>query len=87
MLAYVYLLLANTYTLFILLGYRARHARKATVFFEVLREVMGRSIGPATISSPFSGAGALRVVYAPEMQAILLGFPWFFLDLFAHNSR
>jgi hypothetical protein len=26
---------------------------------------MGPSIGPATISSPFSGAGALRVVYAP----------------------
>jgi hypothetical protein len=36
---------------------------------------MGRSIGCATISSPFSGAGALRVVYAPEIQGIFLGFP------------
>ena len=73
MLASVYLLLANTYTIFILLGSRARRARKATVFFEVLCEVTGRSIEPATISSPFCGAGALRVVYAPGMQAFFLG--------------
>ena len=60
----------STYYLLILIRYLyyldlARVARNATVFFEVLCEVMGRSIGPATISSPFSGAGALRVVYAP----------------------
>src|ERR1700733_5323094 len=53
----------------------ARPPRKALLFFEILAEVMGRSIGCATISSPFSGAGALRVVYAPEIQGIFLGFP------------
>jgi hypothetical protein len=70
----VYVLLTNTYLIFILLGSRARRARKTGVFFEVLCEVMGRSIGPATISSPFCGAGALRVVYAPN--------PWICLILF-----
>jgi len=34
---------------------------------EVLCEVIGPAIGLATISSPFSGAGALRVVYAPQL--------------------
>jgi hypothetical protein len=68
MLANVCFLLYNTHIIFILLGYRARRARKSTVFFEVLCEVKDPAIGLATISSPFSGAGALRVVYAPETQ-------------------
>jgi hypothetical protein len=75
MLTDVWLILYNTYNILIIL-YRARRARRIPT---VLCEVMGRSIGPATISSPFSGAGALRVVYAPEIQAIFFGFAWFWL--------
>ena len=60
-------LLTNTYDILIIL-HRAR--RKPTV----LCEIMGVSIGPATISSPFSGAGALRVVYAPKAWISLVLF-------------
>jgi hypothetical protein len=61
----------STYYLLILLSYLyyldlARVARvKRSVFRSIARSNVAASIGPATISSPFSGAGALRVVYAP----------------------
>jgi hypothetical protein len=65
MLTAVELLLNDSYNILILLDRARRARRKPTVLFEVLCE-WAASIGPATISSPFSGAGALRVVYAPE---------------------
>jgi hypothetical protein len=64
MLTAVELLLNDSYNILIILDRARRARRKPTVLFEVLCE-WAASIGPATISSPFSGAGALRVVYAP----------------------
>jgi hypothetical protein len=61
MLTDVEILLNDTYNILIILDLASRASRTDSIARSIVR-----SNGPATISSPFSGAGALRVVYAPK---------------------